>query len=174
MEERVAVLRRMTVGDIAAAVAVLREHDPVQEVEAWQGRFARDVAAVDKHPVVAVLDGEVVGYARTLPFQPNDDSPANAAPRGYYLLGLVVAEAHRRRGVGRLLTQERLRWLARRGSGTAFYYTHRHNTASQRLHEQLGFHRLTDDFWFPALPRDHSEVLYELRTVVGPGVNPAL
>jgi ribosomal protein S18 acetylase RimI-like enzyme len=153
----------MTADDIDQATAVLREHDPDQDSGEWVARLGRDVAAAVKHPVVAVVRGEVVGYARTMPFHPEGDSPADAAPGGHYLLGLVVAPAHRRRGLGRLLTDERLRWLTERHPGTVYYYTHRNNAASRLLHEQLGFRRLTDTFWFPALPRDHSEVLYALR-----------
>lgn len=152
----------MTAGDIEAAVAILRGHDPDQPVEEWTARLGRDVAAADRHPVVAVVDGVMAGYARTVPYQPDADSPADAAPGGEYLLGLVVTPAHRRRGLGRLLTDDRLRWLADRASPNVYYYTDRNNTASQRLHEQLGFRRVTDRFWFPALPREHSEVLFEL------------
>jgi len=125
-------------------------------------RFSRDVADPDKHPVVSVVDDAIVGYARTLPFEPDDTAPADVAPGGYYLLGLVVASAHRRRGLGQLLTEERLRWLTERGAEVVYFYTDRDNTASQRLHEQLGFRQLTSSFWFPALPRGHSEILYSL------------
>ena len=92
-------VRRMTADDIDQATAVLREHDPDQDSGEWVARLGRDVAAAVKHPVVAVVRGEVVGYARTMPFQPEGDSPADAAPGGHYMLGLVVAPAHRRRGL---------------------------------------------------------------------------
>lgn len=104
-----------------------------------------------------------------MPFQADADSPENAAPSGYYLLGLVVASAWRRRGVGRLLTDERLQWLADRGCASAYYWTHQNNAASRQLHEQLGFRRMTDEFWFPALPPDHAEVLYGLSLTGRPG-----
>lgn len=156
-------LRRMTVGDIERAVAVLREHDRDQDAEEWAARLGRDVAAADKYPVVAVAGHAVLGYARTLPVQPDSESPADAAPGGYYLLGLVVATAHRRSGLGRLLTEDRLRWLATRGVDSAYYYTNRDNVASERLHEQCGFRRVMERFSFPSLLDDHREVLYELR-----------
>lgn len=153
----------MAASDISGCVAVLRDHDPSQEAQEWTARLGRDVADADKHPVVAVVGNLVVGYARTLPFHHDAASPPDAAPDGYYLLGLVVALAHRRRGVGRLLTKERLRWLVERGTASAYYYTGPDNVASRELHEQMGFRRLTRTFWFPALPPDHCEVLYFLH-----------
>lgn len=156
------VLRRMKAVDVHASVAVLRQHDPSQDKEDWIARLERDIADADKYPVVAVVDDVVVGYGRTLPFEPGADSPAGAAPDGYYLLGLVVDPEHRRRGLGRQLAEERLRWLATRRATAVSYFTDRHNRASQRLHEQLGFRRLAGRFWFPALPSDHTEILYGL------------
>src|SRR5688572_26921619 len=117
----------MTGADIEACVAILREHDPGQDLDEWLARLGRDVADPDKHPMVAVVDDAVVGYARTMPFEPDVGSPADVAPGGYYLLGLVVASPYRGRGFGRLLTQERLRWLIARGSTSVYYYTHQDN-----------------------------------------------
>lgn len=154
--------------DIQGSVALLLEHAPDHDAGEWVERLARDVASADRHPVVAVLDGAVIGYSRTMPFQADAGAPANAAPSGYYLLGLVVAPARRRHGVGRLLTEERLRWLSLRGCDSVFYYTHKDNNASQRLHDQLGFRWITDDFWFPALTSGHEQVLYGLHVAAGP------
>lgn len=162
-------LRRMTPSDVDGCVRILQQYDPSQDAQEWVARFVRDIAGADKHPVVALVGDGIAGYGRTLPFVAVPGAPANAAPEGYYLLGLVVASSHQRRGLGRLLTQERLRWLRERGEQVAYYYTDRDNIASQELHEQLGFCRLTDNFWFPALPREHSEVLYRLAwTTAGP------
>jgi len=164
----------MTASDIESCVAVLREHEPNHDADEWTARFGRDVADLEKHPVVALVDDVVVGYARTMPFEPDGASPADTAPGGYYLLGLVVASAHRRRGLGRLLTEERLQWVTARAAAV-YYYTRRENIASQQMHERLGFRELTSNFWFPALPCGHSEVLYVLA-LPGPataGVEPA-
>ncbi|MDX6198347.1 MAG: hypothetical protein QOJ79_1498 [Actinomycetota bacterium] len=151
----------MVAADIPACVAVLRGHGPGHDVDEWLARFQRDVDSSEKHPVVAALAGAIVGYARTMPFEVEPGWPANVAPAGYYLLGLVVDLQHRRRGIGTLLTTERLRWLQGRAV-EVWYYTHRTNTASQHMHEQLGFARVTDDFWFPGMGDDHGEVLYRL------------
>jgi ribosomal protein S18 acetylase RimI-like enzyme len=152
----------MTVDDIPACVAVLRDHEPSHDVEEWTARFGRDVDGPDKHPVVAEDSGVIVGYARLLRFDAEPDAPANAAPDGYYLSGLIVPVEHRRRGIGTQLTVARLRWLEGRAD-EAFFYTMHDNVASQRMHEHLGFERVTDDFWFPGMGSGHGEILYSIR-----------
>lgn len=157
---RPAVLRRMIAPDVADCVRVLQEHDPSQNAHEWAARFGRDVADADRLPVVALVDDVVAGYARTLPFHRDRDSPPEAAPDGYYLLGLVVAPDHRNRGIGRLLIEERMRWLTERAATGVYFDTDIDNVTSRRLHEHMGFRVLTRDFCFPALPSDHTEILY--------------
>ena len=67
----------------------------------------REEAAV----FVALLADRVVGYARIArqgPFV--SEAPANAAPEGLYLIGIVVEPRWRRRGLGAALTIARLAW----------------------------------------------------------------
>ena len=150
----------MTVADIPACVQVLRGHEPSHDVDEWLARFGRDVSASEKYPVVATEGDVVIGYGRTMPFVAEPGSPPNVAPDGYHLLGLVVPAEHRRRGIGTLLTVERLRWLAER-TDQVFFTTMHDNIASQRMHERLGFQRVPGDFWLPF--SQPGEVLYRLR-----------
>ena len=152
----------MTAADIPACVDVLRGHDPSHDADEWLARFQRDVDGPEKHPVVAKDGDVVVGYGRTMPFVAEPGSPANVGPDGYYLLGLVVPADHRRRGIGTLLTVERLRWLQGRAD-EVFFTTMHDNVASQRMHEHLGFERVTGDFWLPFSSSEQGEVLYRLQ-----------
>jgi ribosomal protein S18 acetylase RimI-like enzyme len=97
---------------------------------------------------VACLADRIVGYGRSGYFSPPSAAPANAAPEGWYLLGLLVDEAYRRRGVGHLLTECRLRELAACTS-VAYYFANAQNQSTIRLHEQFGFVEHTRDFWYP-------------------------
>jgi ribosomal protein S18 acetylase RimI-like enzyme len=97
---------------------------------------------------VAALAAEVVGFGKAHAFAPPAEAPPNAAPRGWYLAGVVVTPAHRRRGIGAALTAERLRWIAARAP-VAFYFANARNAASIALHEPFGFVERTRDFWFP-------------------------
>jgi ribosomal protein S18 acetylase RimI-like enzyme len=85
----------------------------------------------------------IVGYARAVFLDPTPTAPA-----GYYLGGVVVATRARRAGLGSRLTEARLAWIAERDS-SAWYFTNARNTASIRLHEQLGFHEETREFAIP-------------------------
>jgi ribosomal protein S18 acetylase RimI-like enzyme len=105
---------------------------------------------------VAEVAGRVVGYARTTYWQRPPDAPPNAAPDGWYLIGLVVDPAHRRRGIGEALTTARLKAVAARAS-EVWYFANARNQASLDLHKRLGFTEMTRDFWFPDLTFDGGE-----------------
>jgi len=80
------------------------------------------------HFLVAILNGHVVGYC------------------GFWL---IAGEAHianiavhpnlRRRGIGRALLMNALRWACQRGAKFATLEVRRSNTAAQRLYESFGF-----------------------------------
>jgi len=95
----------------------------------------------------------IVAYGRVT-WVPRPRYPAaDAAPEGYYLGGLIVADSHRRMGIGQRLTVARLRFIQRR-AGDAWYLVNVDNDASVRLHERLGFHEATRDFSFPGVMFD--------------------
>ncbi len=80
-------------------------------------------------------------------------APANVSPPGFYLVGLQVLPAHRRRGIGSALTRRRLEWVFDRAP-EAWFFTNIRNQASRALHEKLGFVPVTTDFWHPGVTFD--------------------
>ena len=121
--------------------------------EGWRERFGADRDDAGACFLVAVLGagaGAVVGYGRARYFEPRPDAPAQVAPAGYYLTGVLVAPAHRRRGIGEELTRARMSWAAGRAE-EMWYFTNAGNRASLRLHEALGFAEVTRDFVFPGV-----------------------
>lgn len=114
-------------------------------------RFTRALLATDARRDwiwVAELWGEPIAFGKVHDFAPPAGAPPDAAPEGCYLAGVVVAPAFRRRGVGRLLTSERLRWIAGRAP-RAFYFASAMNRASIDLHAAFGFSEVTRTFWYP-------------------------
>ena len=107
--------------------------------------------------LVVEYDGEVVGWARAAYMVPPDDVPPNCVPEGWYLLGMDVAEAARRRGIGRALTRARVAWLRERTS-RIWYFVRCDNHASIALHAEFGFEEVANDVWFPG-KRDEVRVV---------------
>jgi ribosomal protein S18 acetylase RimI-like enzyme len=97
---------------------------------------------------VAVIERTIAGYGRAGSFAPPAGSPANVAPAGFYLTGVIVDPAFRRRGIGLALTGARLDWIKSR-SPRAYYFANEHNRVTIDLHLQLGFVELTRDFSHP-------------------------
>jgi ribosomal protein S18 acetylase RimI-like enzyme len=130
----------------ADAVALARlseaaEGDAVAAVE-------RDLERSTSHVVVAEEAGTVVGFGRVRyvdPERAGDDVPA-----GWYLMGLVVEPAARRRGHGLALVRSRLDWIAERSS-EAWYVANASNAASIALHDRAGFRIVRAIAAFPGI-----------------------
>ena len=110
---------------------------------------------------VAIHDGQVVGYgrARVLDYS---KSGSDAPPSGWYLVGVVVAPEHRRRGVGRALTEARIELLRSR-TDRVHYFASLLNRASIALHTELGFRLVQRPATVPGVPFSGGEgALFEL------------
>jgi ribosomal protein S18 acetylase RimI-like enzyme len=143
------VIRSLELPDLKVAatiIALCGDGDVEHQLGLLERRLARRTE--DDALLVAELDEAVVGVGRVAYFEAADGAPENAAPSGYYLLGVNVDPAHRRRGIGHALTESRLKWIRSRAK-VAWFFTDASNEASIRLHEAFGFRRNSSDFWFP-------------------------
>lgn len=135
--------------------------------EVWRGALGRDVQDPDRQLVVAVAEDRIVGYARAHLVEAADGAAVDAAPPGYYLIGLWVDPGHRHGGLGASLTAARLRWISER-AGEAWFFTEATNAASIALHERFGFVEVTRRFSFRGVPfEDGARILF--RTVLRGG-----
>jgi len=102
--------------------------------------------------LVAEAPDGPVGWAMTRHF----DTPDGLAPAGHYLMGVTVAPAFRRRGIGAALVRERLAWVAGRDA-QALFFTNIRNYASIALHERFGFVEVARASHFRGVPFDGGE-----------------
>ena len=133
-----------------AIVAAIEASRDGSDVEGARARCEAQLADPDALLLVATVDGRVVGFARSGRLRRPDDATADAVPDGWYLLGVVVVDALRRRGIGRALTRARLAWIADRAD-VAFYFANARNRASIDLHAEFGFVELSRRFSAPGV-----------------------
>ncbi len=140
------IIRPGAEGDVEACVRLVVALGAGEEA-AWRQTLTRTVRDSQRRVLfVAEARGQVVGYGRVVCIKA-DTKAEGAAPAGRYLLGLVVDQAWRRRGIGETLTRARMAWVAERPQ-RMYYFTGRGNLASQALHERLGFTAMPGT-WIP-------------------------
>ena len=145
------LVRRAKGADLAEIAAMIESEGAEGAVEDWEGALRRiqKAAAADEAVIfVATIQDRIAGYAKAGRFVPLEGSPTNVAPAGWYLSGVLVRSPHRRRGIGRRLTEARLKWIAVRAD-RAYYFANEKNSVSLELHAQLGFVEQTRDFFHP-------------------------
>jgi len=142
------VVRPATHDDLHGCVALAAQREGGSTAE-WLGNFERRFDDDSQRLFVACVGDDLVGYGRVAWLTPTADG-GHGAPDGWYLSGVVVAPAMRRRGLGLRLTRARVEWVLERTS-EVFYAVSASNLASRRLHESLGFRELTRDFSLPGV-----------------------
>lgn len=133
-----------------ASVAAIEASRDGSDIEGARDRCEAQLADPDPLLLVATVRGRVVGFARAGCLRRPVGATADAVPDGWYLLGVVVIDAWRRRGIGRALTRARLAWIADRAD-VAFYFANARNRASIDLHAELGFVELSRRFSAPGI-----------------------
>jgi GNAT superfamily N-acetyltransferase len=141
-----------TVADCAEIARISVERDGGNMADALS-RCGRDIRDANRLLLVAAAQAGLGGFARTGYWEPPAGSPADVAPPGFYLFGVVVRDDWRRHGVGLELTRRRLDWIRERAA-EAFYFANAQNRASIDLHARLGFVEVTRDFTFPGASFD--------------------
>lgn len=99
-------------------------------------QFASDITGDRRQMFVATVLAQVVAYGRVIELAADEAGPGT--PAGYYLGGVLVEPAWRRRSIARALTRGRLCWAFAR-TDEAFYVAGADNVASLRLHAAFGF-----------------------------------
>lgn len=134
--------------DDASAVAALLAQRQGWDVSKAMGDVNRWGASERRFVIVAERAGQTLGYGKCDLLDPVGNG--GDAPSGWYLSGLVVEPRARRHGLGRMLTEERIRLL--RGHADALWYcANLKNPTTIALHAGLGFLEYTRDFRIPGI-----------------------
>lgn len=137
-------IRAAQVADCAAIAAIEGSRDGDATAAARQ-RCETQVDDPSTLLLVAMAGDQMVGFARAGRIRRPVDASEDHVPDGWYLLGVVVVDAWRRRGIGRRLTERRISWIAERAD-TAYFFANARNRASLDLHRGLGFVEISRRF----------------------------
>jgi ribosomal protein S18 acetylase RimI-like enzyme len=143
--------------DLEIVPATADDADDVARLLAWREGFSLADAARRTNEtlniprenlfLVARIAGQLAGFARA-EFVQHKPTPYEHVPQGWYLVGVIIDAAHRRRGIGLELTRARLAWIGKRAR-EAYYFANSTNRATIDLHARLGFREIMRDFTFP-------------------------
>ena len=100
--------------------------------------------------MVAEYLGKTIAFGKHSRIDPPENHPLNSVPRGWYLVGLIVDEEFRRRGIGKALTRHRMEHLFRE-TEEIFYFANENNRVSIALHQLFGFVEVDRDIWVPGV-----------------------
>jgi phosphinothricin acetyltransferase len=128
-----AVLRPATYEDVDELTSI-ELTVVVRTADDWTRAIDKMVSG-ERLLLVAEIDGRIGAFAQAHHLA---EHPVDHAPAGYYLTGVTVLPVHRRAGLAHAFTTARLEWIAERAD-EAWYFAAAENSASIRLHEQLGF-----------------------------------
>lgn len=146
-------IRSASIADVAAIAALSAERSGAPLgvcLKNTERQLGADAERGNLTLVAEVGHGEVVGFGRARFHRATACScdAGDDAPTGWYLLGVIVTPALRRRGIGTALTRDRLAWIAERAD-EAYYFANSLNRASVDLHRRLGFVEACSPFHFP-------------------------
>ncbi|MCO4795033.1 MAG: GNAT family N-acetyltransferase [Bacteriovoracaceae bacterium] len=134
--------RRARASDAPGIARVKTERDG-GVFETNQRVVKNELEELEKHEdsalFVALMENQIVGYARLVYFDSKLSQTKHLSPDGWYFLGLIIDEKHRRMGIGTHLSEHRLEWLKNKGAKEVFSFVNTKNKASLDLHEVLEF-----------------------------------
>ena len=155
-------VRAATTDDIEAIARIDEAHGKgsvetlVPRIVASFERIARGEER--RYNCIASVKGEVVGYGSCRFRAWSETHEGSGLPDGWYLSGLQVLLSHRRRGIGRALTEHRIRWLSER-TDVVYYNADEVNGPSIHLHEALGFVEVARGLLVPIRSNDELQIL---------------
>lgn len=128
-------IRRATPADAAAIAPLLGELGYASSADDTSRRLT--VMADDDHVAVFVaMESDHITGVATVQYL----SVLHASEPVAQLMLLVVAETHRRRGVGRVLTDAAERWASERGCTHMLVVTGLQRADAHAFYETLGYH----------------------------------
>jgi ribosomal protein S18 acetylase RimI-like enzyme len=134
--------RRARMSDAEGLAKIKHERDggePDQIIELVK----KELSDLEKHEesamFVAIMEDQVIGYGRVTLYDSGKTQARHLSPDGWYFMGMIIDQNHRRMGIGTHLSEHRIEWLKNKGAKEVFSFVNADNKASLDLHEHLDF-----------------------------------
>jgi GNAT superfamily N-acetyltransferase len=131
--DRLITIRNASVCDAEDIAELTAQLGYPADAQAAGRRLARIIGQRDQLVLVAILDNEIVAWIQA--------QASEALESGFRveIVGLVVSESCRRRGVGRSLVKRAEQWAAEIGAETLVVRSNTKRVESHRFYPALGF-----------------------------------
>lgn len=124
--------------------SLMSERNPDEELESIKKKTEREITLNKNDPqyrlFVATINNEVVGLCR---FYNSSGLPQSKikfeSPAGWYAMGTLVSNKHRRKSIAKFLSQERVKILKGLNVHELYSIVDANNETSLKMHQEFGF-----------------------------------
>ncbi|MDA8792164.1 GNAT family N-acetyltransferase [Bacteriovoracaceae bacterium] len=126
--------------------------------------FSNEIKAIGESSALFVAEykSQIVGFGRSRFIEADEELGYRNMPSGYYLLGVIVKEEFRRKGIGEGLVKARIDHIKSQAK-QVYTFVDEVNKSMILLLTKIGFLRLTDDFTYPRSKEKKKMVIFELN-----------
>lgn len=146
---------------------LMMARNPLDSADVIKKKTQREISLNINDPeywlFVAILNNEVVGLCR---FYHSRGLPKEKikfeSPEGWYAMGTLVSEKHRRKSIAKFLSQERLKFLKTLNASALYSMVDLNNQTSIKMHQEFGFQEFARAKGFLHLVfEDHDAILFK-------------
>jgi ribosomal protein S18 acetylase RimI-like enzyme len=127
---------------------IVAERNPLDSIESIKKKTEREISLnlndLEYRLFVATIGEEVIGLCR---FYHSRGLPKEkikfASPEGWYAMGILVSQEHRRKNIARFLFQERLKVLKKFNAQSLYSIVDANNETSIKMHQEFGFEEIS-------------------------------
>ena len=146
---------------------LMAARNPLSKIEDITNKTEKEIFLNISDPdywlFVAVASNEVIGFCRFYHSRSLlKEKIKFKSPEGWYAMGTLVSEKHRRKSIAKFLSQERLKFLKTLNVSVLYSMVDSNNQTSIKMHQEFGFQEFSRAKGFLHLEFQDSAILFKL------------